>query len=249
MKINKLNFKMSNYKKIQIVARILLLVLISYPVIVAEAMTCPMQYGGSGCGWKGGGVGPSGLMAVSCRQCACWCGHVSCCYPKEGEFPKAVGPTDWLFNISTKQCNCASGGGQSQQQQQKLQQQQQRQTGQRPTNSQLQRSASNTANKANAGKWDCSKFAQQYRIENGGMNPGRSTVDMYDAGEGWDVGDPLNRGDILVTSGRGLNGMHAVTCYNANCLLVIHKPGVNAAVRIVDSARYQNRALAVVRFK
>ena len=234
---------MSNFQKIQIVVVLFLLAVIVYPNLSVEAQTCPMQYGSGGCGGKGCGTGPSGLKAISCRQCACWCGHIQCCYIKEGEIPKAAGPSDWLFNISSKQCNCASGGGSKSSQQQ--QQQQQQQENKRPTNSQLSRNAEICKK-----SWDCSKCAQEYRMANGGTNPGRSTVDMYNAGEGWGPGDaPLNQGDIIISeTGRGPNGMHAVTCYNAGCSLVISKNAGSFAV-IKSSNWYKANALAVLRFK
>jgi len=56
------------------------------PVFLVNAQTCPgIQYATGGCGGKGtGGVGPSLLPAVSCQQCACWCGWTECCYTPAG---------------------------------------------------------------------------------------------------------------------------------------------------------------------
>lgn len=240
-------------KTIQFSVGVLIMVAISFPNI---AQMSPIQYGGAGCGGVGAKTGAgikTSAAGAHCDWCACWCGHVEYCKPP-WLTPKVTMPMDWLSD--GKLCSCPTAGG-SKSSSQTQQQQQQQQTPTRsttsttrPTNSQLQRSASNTANRANANRWDCSRFTEQYRIDNGGIDPGRTTVDMYDAGEAWEPGDALNQGDILVTEGGGPNGMHAVTCYNAGCSLIIHKAGVSASVKIVPFSGYwQSRVLAVMPFK
>jgi cell wall-associated NlpC family hydrolase len=79
-------------------------------VSLANAQTCPgIKYATGGCGGVGGGgTGPSNIPAVSCRQCACWCGWAECCYKPEGETSKAAGRADWLFSFSRKLCSCSS---------------------------------------------------------------------------------------------------------------------------------------------
>ncbi len=106
--------KIFNFKKIQIVIAVLLLAMVVYPNGAAGLISCGLPVCPSvgtvapgGCGGKGvGGVGPSHLPAVSCRQCACWCGHPECCCLFESV--KAVAPADWLYNSAQKLCGCAT---------------------------------------------------------------------------------------------------------------------------------------------
>lgn len=102
--------KMTKQKKLQIFIVISALFVVAS---IVNAQTCPgIQYATGGCGGVGAkGIGPpEPLIAVSCRQCACWCGWEECCYKPTGETSKAAGRADWLFNFSMKQCGCSSPG-------------------------------------------------------------------------------------------------------------------------------------------
>lgn len=107
--------KIFNFKKIPVVIAVLLLALVVYPNGAAGIISCGLPVCPSsgtmapgGCGGKGiGGVGPTRLPAISCRQCACWCGHPECCCLFES-VKAVVAPADWLYNSAQKTCGCAT---------------------------------------------------------------------------------------------------------------------------------------------